>query len=160
MIDLILRCFRYIATNESRRFGTGEILLHGIKELGEPQRYKNASADCRNFFELYRDSLQSIKGGSKSPVFELSTMFLAIRNFATCYALGTNGLQEYARYSALRLGNKSAPIDECVFSILQRARILSTRGRGSPINSDEVELVLSNSNIIKKWMNELLLEVS
>lgn len=131
-----------------------------IGNLGEPQAYKNIYNDCSKFYLLYCDSLESIKFKSASPVFELSTMFLAIRNFATCYALGIYGMHEYSRFSATRLREKSVPIKEETLSILARARILSTRGRGNPISKDDLKQVISRSGIIKEWMNKLLMEVT
>jgi len=130
-----------------------------IESLGNPNRYDRTKADCEKFQRLFSAALSSIESGSKSPIYDLSTMFLAIRNFATCYALGCLGLCEFSRYSAQRLGKKSLEISYDNFRILERSRILSTRGYGEIIYKEEVQKVLKEVPVIHTWMNKLLKEI-
>jgi nucleotidyltransferase-like protein len=59
-----------------------------LKGLGNPVKYKECVRDCEKFFALFREASASILSGSNSVVFDLSTIFLSIRNFATCFSLG------------------------------------------------------------------------
>ncbi len=130
-----------------------------IEKLDTPNKYNRTKADCEKFQRLFSGALSSIESGSKSPIYDLSTMFLAIRNFATCYALGCLDLCEFSRYSAQRLGNRSLEISDDSFNILERSRILSTRGYGEIINKQEVQKVLKEAPVIYTWMNKLLKEI-
>jgi len=127
-----------------------------IKNLGKPSRYNSTKLDCLKFYNLFLTAASSIISGCSSAVFELSTIFLAIRNFATCYSLGQLGYHDFSRYSAQRLGDDSLSLPKDCFSILERCRILSTRGAGPMINADEISIAVSNINTIRQWMEILL----
>ena len=130
-----------------------------IEKLDTPNKYNRTKADCEKFQRLFSGALSSIVSCSKSPIYDLSTMFLAIRNFATCYALGCLDLCEFSRYSARRLGNRSLEISDDSFRILERSRILSTRGYGEIIKKQEVQKVLKEAALIHTWMNTLSKEI-
>ena len=130
-----------------------------LRELGPPATYQAAVRDCQKFFALFEGSANALRAGTNSPVFELSTVFLAIRNFATCYSLGA-GRPEFSRHSALSLGTKSLSVSIEDFEILERARILCTRGFGkmiSPVEATSVTLTLGK---IEDWMRTLLITVN
>lgn len=127
-----------------------------LRELGTPENYKWVARDCQKFFALFKDSENSLFAGTNSPVFELSTIFLAVRNFATCYSLGV-GVPDFSRHSALRLGTNSLKISGDVFGILERARLLCTRGAGAMISQDEVDFVAATLGGVGDWMQHLLL---
>ena len=129
-----------------------------ILELGEPAAYRWAAQDCQKFFDLFEGSAKSLRAGTNSPVFELSTIFLAVRNFATCYSLGA-GLPDFSRHSALRLGVSSLIVSGDVFEILERARLLCTRGTGEMISLEEAASVASSLGEIEDWMRLLLTSV-
>lgn len=129
-----------------------------ISELGRPNRYAQASRDCRKFQRLFRSTRVALERVTNSPVFELSTAFLAIRNFATCYAL-SKSICEFSRYSPRRLGDKSLPISDGAFCALQKSRALSPRGYGIMIAENEMAMVLREFTAIADWINELLNEV-
>ncbi len=127
-----------------------------IKNLGSPASYNNIESDCLKFYNLFLTASSSIISGCNSAVFELSTIFLAIRNFATCYSLGRLNYHDFSRYSAQRLGDDSLPLQRECFSILERCRILSTRGTGTMINAEEISIVVNNLTTIRQWMELLL----
>lgn len=129
-----------------------------LKDLGNPNSYAQASRDCRKFQRLFCASRMALEKGTSSPVFELSTAFLAVRNFATCYALGKS-VCEFSRFSPRRLGDKSLHISDDAFSALEKSRLLSTRGHGTMVAEDEVAMVLRETTAIGNWMDELLNEV-
>lgn len=130
-----------------------------LRDLGEPSQYKYVKRDCEKFHELFDDSAVALISGSPTRVFELSSIFLAVRNVATCFALGRLGLFEFSRFSALKLDGNSLQIDHEVFDILQRARILSTRGLGDVPSDSEVKQVLKAVPSIRDWMNKIVEEL-
>ena len=125
-----------------------------LADLGEPSKYTKTPEDCDKFNKLFLESYRSLMLSSISAVFHLSCMFLATRNFATCYSIGL-GKPVFSRMSPLLLENK-LPIAREDFDVFARARILSTRGFGSSISDAEVEKAKTFSPIIIDWMNELL----
>lgn len=129
-----------------------------VRELGTPAAYRWAAQDCQKFFNLFEGSANSLRAGTNSPVFELSTIFLAVRNFATCYSLGA-GSPDFSRHSALRLGANSLVVSDDVFGILERARLLCTRGTGEMVSQEEVTSVTSSLGEIDDWMRILLMSV-
>jgi len=126
-----------------------------LMNLEKPSKYTNIVEDCRKFNNLFLESYNSLMQSSNSIVFHLSCMFLAIRNFATCYSLGT-GKPIFSRMSPLLIEPK-LPISKEKFDIYARARILSTRGYGSIISNTDVNIAKSSAPIILDWMKELSL---
>ena len=102
-----------------------------IQELHAPQAYANAEEDCAKFMLLFEESLRSLRITSDSHVFHLSCIFLAIRNFATCYSF-TRGRPIFSRLSPLQV-ETPVPVSIEVFNALVRARVLSTRGIGKAL---------------------------
>ena len=124
-----------------------------LVELQEPTKYKKVSEDCMKFNKLFLESYHSLMESSNSVIFHLSCMFLATRNFATCYSLGT-GNPIFSRNSPLLIDSK-LPIGRERFDIFARARILSTRGYGATLSKKEVDEAKSSAPIIIDWMETL-----
>ncbi len=124
-----------------------------LMDLEEPSKYTNIFEDCRKFNNLFLESYNSLMQSSNSIVFHLSCMFLATRNFATCYSLGI-GKPIFSRMSPLLIEQK-LPIAKENFDIYARARILSTRGYGSIISNTDINIAKSSAPIILDWMKEL-----
>jgi hypothetical protein len=127
--------------------------------LGPPKRYQACRQDCEKFYELSRAAKDSFANGDGTRIFGLSTIFLAIRNFATCFSLGVTQEPDFSRHSALRLGGNSLAIAPRAYSILERARILCTRGQGEIITDDETQLAADEFSHIEDWMTQLLEKV-
>ncbi|OQR35406.1 nucleotidyltransferase [Pseudomonas sp. T] len=130
-----------------------------LRDLGAPAAYTSATRDCQRFFGLFACSADALRAMTNSPVFELSTIFLAVRNFATCYSLGT-GAPDFSRHSALRLGADSLVIANDIFDILERARLLCTRGVGEMLSQEEAASATLILGEIEAWMRNLLIKVS
>jgi hypothetical protein len=126
-----------------------------LHQLGKPQAYRGVVVDCEKFASLFHVSHTAVFAGTESIVFELSTIFLAIRNIATCFSLGCTGGPDFSRRSALRLGSDSVPIDPAVFELLERARVLSTRGVGTGPNQEELRRVTSALPDVESWITAL-----
>lgn len=129
--------------------------LDFLRSLGKPNPYLNGKNDCLKFKSIFDEARLSLEQNSSSQTLDLSTIFLAIRNFATCFSLAI-GKPDFSRNSAKRLGDKSIPIDDEIYSIYERSRILCTRGQGDALKTLEIEKGLQGLDVIENWMNELL----
>lgn len=125
-----------------------------VASLGVPAQYSNRRVDCEKFAKLFEESSHALDANENSSVFHLSCMFLAMRNFATCYSFG-KGEPIFSRRSPLLLENR-VPISPEIFSIFARARILSTRGYGDLVTDREVASAKEFSGAIAGWMHDLL----
>ncbi|WP_374630051.1 nucleotidyltransferase domain-containing protein [Pannonibacter indicus] len=130
-----------------------------LVELGRPTRYDACARDCEKFQALFLEARSSIANGRATRVFDLSMIFLAIRNFATCFSLGFLDKPDFSRRAAIRIGASSLAIPEDAYKILERSRILCTRGKGAGVTDAEVELAIRHFTTIEKWMVHLLSKV-
>lgn len=130
-----------------------------LRDLARPHSYDVARRDCEKFSLLFEVAKRSLLVGSPSPTFELSTIFLAVRNFATCFALGVLAKPDFSRRVALCLGRHSLDINLGAFDVMERARIISTRGIGERIGRHELALAVDSFDSIGAWMAELSLLV-
>ncbi|WP_322106025.1 nucleotidyltransferase domain-containing protein [Paraburkholderia sp. J41] len=121
--------------------------------LGKPAPYRTSLDDCEKFKQLFDRSYQELQTSPNSAVFHLSCMFLAVRNYATCHSLSV-GRPIFSRYSPLML-KPSLHIDPAAFSILTRARLLSTRGYGENIQPEEVSVAIKAAAVVPSWMETL-----
>lgn len=124
-----------------------------LLNLGAPSQYTKILEDCIKFRELFSESYYSLMQSKNSKVFHLSCMFLATRNFATCYSF-SSGQPIFSRKSPLLIDRK-LPITNEAFDVFARARILSTRGYGYPISEADVNAAKSSASIIFDWMQNL-----
>lgn len=127
-----------------------------LGSLGVPNAYLQCRKDCRKFFSLFKDARGSLKKFSGSRVFDLSTIFLSIRNIATCYSLGMTETPNFSRNSAIQLGQHNLPITRESYDVLVRSRILCTRGYGSNITNQHYLMATSELDQIEYWMQSLL----
>jgi Nucleotidyltransferase domain len=130
-----------------------------LRSLKSPGDYIGCLADCEKFYGVFCEAYDSIAARPASKVFELSTLFLSIRNIATCFSLGVTDNPNFSRNSARHLGSNSVPLTDSQYAILERARILSTRGKGLPITDKEVDEVLIALDNVKHWMEALIRQV-
>jgi hypothetical protein len=121
--------------------------------LGKPAPYEASFDDCEKFRRLFDRSYQELQRSSNSAVFHLSCMFLAVRNYATCHSLSV-GQPIFSRNSPLMV-KPSLRIDPAAFSILMRARLLSTRGHGENILPEEVSVAIKAAAVVPSWMEAL-----
>jgi hypothetical protein len=131
-----------------------------IKSLGMPSMYAHAKMDCARFRDIFECSFEAVRNGSPSVVFELSTIFLALRNLATCYSLAKMAEPTFGRDSARKLGPKSLNISEEIYRLLMRARLLSTRGVGEDMGNVNLSVVVSELQKCHAWVDQLCDEVS
>lgn len=132
--------------------------LDTLAERGRPRPYNRGALDCARFKEIFQNAYESLMTDSTSTVFELSTIFLSIRNLATCYSLGVREEPNFGRDAAMRLGQLSVPISDEAYRILRRARVLSTRGVGSYITPEETHHVLEECGALSDWVERIACE--
>ena len=125
---------------------------------GSPDPYNRVALDCARFKNIFKNAYESLKTDNASTVFELSTIFLSIRNLATCYSLGVCKEPNFGRDAAVRLGQLSVPISDRAYHILRRARVLSTRGVGSYITPEETHHVLEECGALSDWVARISCE--
>ncbi|WP_454665874.1 hypothetical protein [Acinetobacter calcoaceticus] len=125
-----------------------------IKELGLPAEYQNSDTDCKKFKAIFLEASDSLKNSNNSVIFNLSCMFLAIRNFATCFSF-RSGKPIFSRKSPLLIENP-LPISNEAYELFSRARILSTRGYGTLLSTEENLIIQTHIPIILNWMNLLI----
>lgn len=137
-------------------------LLHGddgedwLRRLGAPAPYLDTTAHCGRFASMFAGAFKALTGDCPSPVFELSTVFLAIRNFATCYSLAFLARADFSRSSPKRLGEASIGLTDEEFQIFERARLLCTRGFGPALTAEEVARARAALPAIEAWFVNLL----
>lgn len=131
-----------------------------LRALGQPGRYEKCLEDCEKFTSLFRAARQSLEEGNGAAVFDLSTIFLSIRNIASCYSLGVTPAPLFGRHAALGLGAESIVLPRKCYDVLERARILSTRGHGRALLASEIAEVKTHFGAILNWMNMLTKKAS
>jgi hypothetical protein len=129
-----------------------------FQSMGPPMEYRHGNRDCEKFYALFREARRSMDENDLSTAFDLSTIFLAIRNIATCFSLGILRMPTFSRHSARQLGEHSLSMPEAPYTVLERARILCTRGLGDAIIQNEVNSVRSHIPLIDEWMKALIVE--
>jgi hypothetical protein len=127
-----------------------------LMQLGLPSAYRQCVNDCRRFFALFNEARESLEMNNKSTIFDLSTVFLSIRNFASCYSLGVRNSPDFSRNSALHLEEDIVPLGEQAYRIFERARILCTRGYGTSILQEDVYAAKQSLFIVRDWMSKLI----
>jgi hypothetical protein len=127
-----------------------------LLRLSEPGAYRNALGDCVKFRQIFVGAAEALRNGSASPVFELGTAFLAIRNVAICFSLGCSDEAVFARDAALLIGDHSLVLERSRYEMLSAARLLSTRGIGRCPSQNEVRALAGDFDHILSWIDGLV----
>lgn len=130
-----------------------------LRKMSCPAPYKQGRNDCLKFKSIFNKAVDSINFSPDSYIFDLSTIFLAIRNFATCFSLSQLERPNFSRHSPKSIGNWSLRINDIAYDIFMRARILCTRGIGNLISTDELYFALSQILEIGNWMERLIQKI-
>lgn len=131
----------------------GEDFLRG---LGKPQPYRECSRDCEKFYVIFEDAAMSLKSTTGCHIFDLATVFLSIRNIATCFSLGVTTKPDFSRNSARQLGCHSVDLTDRSYKTFERARVLCTRGHGATIDPADVDAAIAELDSVRAWMKYLL----
>ncbi|WP_448762021.1 hypothetical protein [Acinetobacter tandoii] len=125
---------------------------------GKPEPYVNGKNDLKKFHNIFSESVKQIELTRDSFLFDISTIFLSVRNFATCYSLA-HGVTNFHRNSALNLGDKSIPISIENYKILESARLLATRGVGEFPSEYDSSRLIECFKAVDDWMKFLIGEL-
>lgn len=134
-------------------FSSGQDFL---LNLGRPANYTNCKSDLLKFKKLFEDSTASINKDDFSIIFDLAMIFLAIRNFATCYSLGSYEKPIFSRATFEKLHDYPLKLDDEIKELLMMSRISSTRGIEYSIENKSLSLLKLNLDKIENWFNEIL----
>lgn len=124
-----------------------------LLSLGEPGRYSSWESDFAKFKNLFDRSYLELQLSPISAIFHLSCMFLAVRNLATCHSIFV-GKPVFSRKSPMMI-QPSLDIDLQGFTVLTRARLLSTRGYGENLTPDEIAATMKSVANVPQWMEAL-----
>ena len=124
--------------------------------LGRPANYTNCKSDLLKFKKLFEDSTASINKDDFSIIFDLAMIFLAIRNFATCYSLGSYEKPIFSRATFEKLHDYPLKLVDEIKELLMMSRISSTRGIEYSIENKSLSLLKLNLDKIENWFNEIL----
>lgn len=127
-----------------------------LNNLGKPSKYSNCKSDLLKFKTLFDESITSILEDKFSMIFDLSMIFLSIRNFATCYTLGCYEIPIFSRFSFEKLTDFPLKLDYEIKDVLMMSRISSTRGINYTLEEESLFLLESNLVKIERWFNEIL----
>ncbi|OLB95203.1 MAG: nucleotidyltransferase [Acidobacteria bacterium 13_2_20CM_2_57_12] len=127
-----------------------------LKALGSPKPYRHCVRDCEKFLALFCEGYNSAVSEKTSKIFDLSTIYLSIRNLASCFSLGVGHRPNFSRNSALCLGTRSLRLPVDSYRVLERARILCTRGQGENIMEKEINTTVQRLHEVREWMNNLI----
>lgn len=127
-----------------------------IETLGRPANYNNMRIDLDKFHKLFQDSSRSIISDNYTVDFDLSMIFLSIRNFSSCFALGYLKKFEFSRDSALKIGKFSININEKNYDSLKKSRLLATRGLGKKTSKSCLDEIIKEFPVIEQWFDKLL----
>ncbi len=127
-----------------------------LRDLGPPGPYASWEADRDKFCELYRGAIDALTVRRDTTIFELATIFLAIRNLAICYSLHDGTAPVFSRRAFERLGPISLRLNERATNTLEESRILSTRGYGREPSKEDVAHVLDSLEAVDSWIASLV----
>jgi hypothetical protein len=127
-----------------------------LRTLGPPATYSRSLEDCLKFRNLFTRACNAVRQSNGATVFELSTMFLAVRNIATCFSLREGSQPVFTRNAALQLGSDSLSIPADVYETLVAARLLSTRGIGVQPTENQILRAIAHADAILMWMGSLI----
>jgi len=127
-----------------------------VRELEEPAPYTNWQTDSEKFYQLFVEAAEVLSVRRDTMVFELATVFLAVRNLAICHSLRVGDSPVFSRRAFERLGPDSLSLDFRTCKVLEDARILSTRGFGTGPTEADVAHALAHLSDVDRWMCSLI----
>lgn len=125
-----------------------------LRTLGSPAVYGKSRDDCERFLAIFQHAQDSALRDSTSIVFDLSSAFLGLRNFCSCFLLGRER-PDFSRNVALNLMGADPPVSMDVYLILERARLLCTRAYGAALTKCDIELARTALPTLNTWMTHV-----
>jgi len=145
----------HLAAESRLLFASDEVDF--LKSLDQPSPYMACVADCEKFLGVFLAARASIMESSATRVFDFSTIFLSIRNIATCFSLGVLDVPNFSRHSALQLCKEfRIPISTECYRVFERSRILCTRSSGEDLSDEDSSVAFAGFDVIEQWMQKLV----
>jgi hypothetical protein len=113
------------------------VLLHPtggggfLAKLGAPSRYTTATDDIADLRVLLSGSLDEIRRGSLSQVYELGLVYTALRDVAMSASWQLLGRPSFSRYAPYEI-TPPCPLPRPAYETAMKARHASTRGTPEP----------------------------
>jgi predicted nucleotidyltransferase len=126
-----------------------------ISKLGKPKKYSNLIDDLENLYNIFMDAKESLLSDNTSMIFDYSTVFLVIRNVATCFELGVNNKFCFQRDSAINISSNKLEIENELYQVLRDCRVLSTRGLGTYPETKSLHRLKDKMNSIENWILQI-----
>lgn len=127
-----------------------------MQGLGKPASYTNGVEDCKKFKNIFISACKSLDQSTLTQIFDYSSVFLSIRNFASCFSLTMTDKPDFSRNSALRLAENSLLVDAESYHLMERCRVLCTRGKGDLLNTNEIIKMKISLEAVDRWMSKLM----
>lgn len=124
-----------------------------LEKLGTPNPYNLHQDDFESLHSILLDSLNEIKTGTNSPIFEIGIIYTALRDMAMIASTKLLANPNFSRYSPYALPI-NFPLSIEIYESAIKARLLSTRG--VQVDLDPISLtngLLSAS--IDIWTNNI-----
>lgn len=126
-----------------------------LRGLAQPNEYTEGINDCKKFYDILQISINSIKEDKHSVIFDFSSIFLCLRNIATCYSLHKR-IPIFSRDSAIFLTDYPLKIDNKVYEILKKSRFSNTRGTNLILDESDILSVINSLATIDTWAKNLI----
>jgi predicted nucleotidyltransferase len=126
-----------------------------FRQLGQPNPYKDIKSDFENLIGIFKDAKESLQKDASSAIYDLSIVFLVVRNIATCYELAIKKRFNFSRDSAMNMKEHKLELNYDDYQTIKACRILSTRGKGIEPTDEELNRAVNCIIQIEKWISEL-----
>lgn len=124
-----------------------------LDRLGAPAQYTSTQSDISDLEYLLTESLNEIRTGTNSPIYELGIAYTAIRDIAMSASWFLMEKPNFSRYTPYLLPI-ACPLPIDAYRGAMVARHQATRGIVYPFDSDAVASMLLSSPILE-WVNNL-----
>lgn len=133
------------------------VLLHSsaangfLASLGKPSPYATAAEDIAALRELLSSSIDEIRQGSPSQLYELGLVYTALRDVAMSASWQLLEKPSFSRYAPYDL-TPSCPLPRAAYDVAMRARHASTRGTRQPADCKAAAGAVLESDLLE-WVD-------
>lgn len=124
-----------------------------LEILGTPHSYNDAKEDVGELSALLSESLNALRGGSNSEVYELGICYTALRDIAMSASWSQLGRPSFSRNAPYYL-QPPLPLSEQAYASAMNARHFSTRGGSFPSNVQQTVVQFLEAPLLE-WAQTL-----
>lgn len=122
-----------------------------LSALGEPSPYENHKEDFESLKSLLLESLNELREGTQSTIFEIGLVYTALRDIATIASTKILKSPCFSRYSPFLIPI-NFPLAKDTYNLAIEARLLATRNFHTGKNLDGIKKELIAAPL-KEWVN-------